>query len=520
MQFSGSNPLLEGSANPSRVNRIRVDDSKPGATVIIWELKRSRLELISRVVSECGGRPRMVEAFSAVQEVEFSVQCSAAVVALGARPPLGDLALEVIRNLKEKGFKVICYEEGAHSWPLGVQCQALLAGSSWLLDSSKSEFPHELQLLLARVLQTEAGRWEEEARIKAIFNSLGLVGESPAMISVFRWILRVSILSDLPTLLTGETGTGKELLARAIHQLDPKRRKGPFVAVNCGAISPGLVESEFFGHRRGAFTGAAQDRKGLIRFAHGGILFLDEISELDAVLQTKLLRFLQENRVLGVGEDQEVSVSVRVIAASNRDLNEMVGQGKFRADLFHRLDVLALHIPALRERAADLKPLVEHFVEKYRGLARAGSVSIGPDFVEAFTQIDLPGNARQLENLVRWALVNKNDDAPLSLSDLPREIWQRLSEKGNSALADEQQEGEGKHMRRDTPQTAQDFSTSLVGLLNAKHWNLSQCLRHCEKLLLEAALHVAHGNQSQTARMLGITPRSVYNKLRKHRLFR
>jgi transcriptional regulator with GAF, ATPase, and Fis domain len=350
---------------------------------------------------------------------------------------------------------------------------------------------------------------------------LGIVGESQAILSVFQTILRVSILSDLPILLTGETGTGKEVLAHAIHHLDLKRRNGPFVALNCGAISASLVESELFGHRRGAFSGADRDRKGLIRSAEGGVLFLDEIGELDDALQAKLLRVLQENRVLGVGEDHEVPVNVRVIAATNRDLDAMVQRRKFRADLFHRLNVLAIHIPPVRERLADLKPLIEHFLEKYRYLRPAAALSVAPDFVHALTQVELPGNARQLENLVRRALVNKDDDTRLNLSDLPQEIWQQLSEQGNSSSAQPEVASTRKDIRTPPPNTPQqDIPSYVMNLLDVNGWNLSRSLQYCERLLLEAALHLAHGNQSQTARLLGITPRSVYNKVHKHHLHR
>ena len=185
-------------------------------------------------------------------------------------------------------------------------------------------------------------------------------------------MIRISRVSDVPTYITGETGTGKELLAKAIHSLDAKRRSGPFVAVNCSAISPGLAESELFGHRRGAFTGADRDRKGLIRAAQGGVLFLDEIGDLDAALQTKLLRVLQENRVLAVGEERDVPIDVRVVAASNRNLLAMVANGTFRADLFYRFTVLTVHVPPLRERRADIPPLIAHFVQKYQDLESSG----------------------------------------------------------------------------------------------------------------------------------------------------
>jgi transcriptional regulator with PAS, ATPase and Fis domain len=331
---------------------------------------------------------------------------------------------------------------------------------------------------------------------------VGVVGQSTDMLAVFAQVLRVSRLSDLPTVITGESGTGKELLARAIHRLDLKGRNGPFVAVNCGAISSGLAESELFGHRRGAFTGADRDRKGLIRSAEGGVVFLDEIGELDDALQVKLLRVLQERRVLGVGEDQEVAVTARVIAATNRNLAALVQQGKFRADLFHRLNVLSIHIPPLRERRADIRPLVEYLLEKNQSLLAAGPVSASPEFIEALTHIDLPGNVRQLENLVRRALVHKVTPSPLSLADLPPEVWQQLA---------------GQEQKGGDP-IFSNLSSDLVHLLDTHGWNLAQTLRYCEKVLLEAALRGKQGNQSQTARMLGLTPRSIYSKIRRHRL--
>jgi len=438
------------------------------------------------------------------------------VVALGPCPSPGDLDLEAIRSLKRKGFRVICYEDRAPSWPLSVRCQLLVAGSSWLLDSAQVAFAQELGGLLTQLLQAHTRRREEEERVKGVIKQLGGVGESQAILAVFQTVCRVSLLSDLPILITGETGTGKELLARGIHQLDLKRRQGPFVGLNCAAISPGLAESELFGHRRGAFTGADRDRKGLIRAAEGGVLFLDEIGELDEALQAKLLRVLQENRVLGVGEDREVAFNVRIVAATHRNLEVMVQQGAFRADLFHRLNILTIHIPPLRERPADIKALIEHFLAKNRSLKPAGPLSADADFIAALTQVELPGNARQLENLVRWVLVHKDDDTALSLRDLPLDIWQQLSEQGKDSQDQSQPASDGKDILppiSDTPQ--QPLASSIVGLLDLNGWNLSQSLQHCERLLLEAALHRAHGNQSRAAELLGITPRSVYNKLHK-----
>jgi transcriptional regulator with PAS, ATPase and Fis domain len=427
--------------------------------------------------------------------------------------------LEAIHALKQKGFRVICYADGAPSWPLNVRSQLLLAGSVGLLDSATATFPGELRTLLAQLLREEASRRCEEERIKSVMRQLGSVGESQAILAAFQTVRRVSPLSDLPILITGETGTGKELLARAIHSLDLKRCQGPFVALNCSAISPALAESELFGHRRGAFTGAERDRKGLIRAAESGVLFLDEIGELDEALQAKLLRVLQENRVLGVGEDREVFVSVRIIAATHRNLEVMVQQGAFRADLYHRLNVLTIHIPPLRERPADLKPLIEHFLEKNRFLRPGGPLSVDPDFIMALTQVELPGNARQLENLVRWALIHKSDNTSLTLRDLPIHVWQQLSEQGRLCQGQSALAKEGKDCPLSAAETPpQPMPSAIESLLDLNGWNLAQAMQHCERLLLEAALHRAQGNQSRTARLLGITPRSVYNKLHKHHL--
>jgi transcriptional regulator with GAF, ATPase, and Fis domain len=308
-------------------------------------------------------------------------------------------------------------------------------------------------------------------------------------------------------------------LARALHQLDPKRHRGPFVPLNCSAISHNLAESELFGHRRGAFTGADRDRRGLIRSAEGGVLFLDEIGELDDVLQAKLLRVLQEHCVLGVGEDAEIPVDVRIIAATNRDLHAMVQQGRFRGDLFHRLNILPIYIPPLRERPEDLTPLIKHFLEKHRLLKPLWSPAVGADFLDAMRQLELLGNARQLENLVRWVLVNKEDDAPLNLRDLPLDVWQQLSAQGKLLSVPPQARNGGANAQNSALEAQQQgMPAYFADLLGINGWNLSQFLEFCEKILLEATLHKADGNQSQAARLLGITPRSVYNKLHKHRL--
>lgn len=427
------------------------------------------------------------------------------------------VGLEAIRRMKTNGFHVLAHEQGSHSWPLGMQCRALLAGAACLLDSGDADFRSVLRHQLLNILLAEARRHAEEGQLKCAMKDLGIAGDSAALISMIRQVTKMGPLSNLPVLIMGESGTGKELIGRAIHRLDPRRCKSPYVAVNCGAISPNLAESELFGHKRGAFTGADRDRKGLIRAAEGGVLFLDEIGELSVELQAKLLRVLQEDRVLGVGEDQEVPVDFRVIAATNRDLEGMVKDGRFRDDLFHRLNVLSIQVCPLRERPDDVKPLVEHILGKCRREMPSSVSAVDRDFIEALKQSRLPGNARQVENLVRRALVNKPDDTPLGLSDLSPEIWRDLHLHSMEQIDQREPCQTGPDLTASNPPTpVRALDSYLLALLESNHWTLARALAHCERSLIEAALHHAHGNQSQAAHLLGITPRSVYNKLRKH----
>jgi DNA-binding NtrC family response regulator len=483
----------------------RPEQSSP-ATVAVWDQAYERLQSINEIIKSCGANTVLLQDPAQISSVERSFSKTVALVALGDRTAQGAESFAIIRALKLKGFRVISYEDDVLSWPIGTRCRALLSGCSSLFDSSERNFPDELRQAVTRALQVATESHFEEQLIKEQMEALGIIGESAEMMAVFRWVMRVSALSDFPVLISGETGTGKELIANALHRLDSKRSKGPFIAANCSVISAGLAESELFGHRRGSFTGADSDRKGLFRAAEGGILFLDEIGELSEALQAKLLRVLQEQKVLGVGFDQEVSIDVRVIAATNRSLEQMVKQRRFREDLYHRLNVLAVNIPPLRDRQEDLQPLTEHFLKKYSALNQGHTRTASSDFVEALTQVELSGNARQLENIVRRALLHKLDDAPLSLSDLTPAVWEQLSETINL-----EKDGPG-------PPAQVDLQPHFVSILDSNGWNLSRSLEYCERLLLQCALKIARGNQSQTARLIGITPRSVYNKLHKHNL--
>ena len=258
-----------------------------------------------------GAGVRVVESASQVDDLDGAEQ-NLALVALGkgSLPDEINLSLIDTQNQKTEGHS---YGDSMLSWPIGLRCRALLNGALLLLDSQSTGFIPDLREAINRVLQDQNDRHNEQIKIKEQMRQLGFVGVSSEMLSVFRSVIRFGALSDFPALISGETGTGKELIARSLYRLDAKRSKGPFIVANCSAINSGLAESELFGHRRGAFTGADADRKGLFRSAEGGILFLDEIGELSQSIQAKLLRVLQEERVLAVGYDREVAIDVRVI---------------------------------------------------------------------------------------------------------------------------------------------------------------------------------------------------------------
>lgn len=483
--------------------------------VVIWESQTARLRLIDRVVSDCGAHTYRVEALDDIENALCSSYC-AAVVALGTYQTDDTLASKVIGRMKQAGLRVIAHEQGVRSWSVGQRCRVLLDGASCVLDSEEPGFSQELRRIVTEVIAHKTHELAEKERIHELMRTFGIVGESDAIELAFRQALRVGHFSNLAVLITGESGTGKELMARAIHQLDPKRCGGPFVAINCGAISSGLAESELFGHSRGAFTGADRDRKGLVRAAEGGVLFLDEVGELGSDIQAKLLRVLQDHRVMSVGTDHDVGVDVRVIAATNRNLELMMGQGRFREDLFHRLNMLSVHLPPLRERVADLRPLIDNFLGRFRSTVTSELFSVDRDFIEALAQLELPGNVRQLENIVRRAVLNKTDDTPLGLSDLPPEIWRQLCAQrqvngGQAGIERHANMAGVPHASR--PST--EFIPSSFTRMDSKEWNLSRAVEQCQRLMVEAALQRAQGNHSQAARVLGVTPRTLYNKLKK-----
>lgn len=341
---------------------------------------------------------------------------------------------------------------------------------------------------IALVKEKQALLDENEALIKgqrARGKLSNIIGQSERMQAVYQMIENVAEVQST-VLITGESGTGKELVARAIHDLSPRAQK-PFVSVNCGAFTETLLESELFGYVKGSFTGATANRKGLFEAAEQGTIFLDEIGEMSAAMQVKLLRVLQERKVRPVGAHGEIEVNTRVIAATNRDLAAMVKEGTFREDLFYRISVIPIELPPLRKRGPDITELAEHFIGKY--CAQTGrSLSIGGQAMRLLEAYSWPGNVRELEHTIERAVALEKTD-----TIQPERLPEQITNYSYSRVASDLE-------------------------LPAEGINLTAHLDQLEKKYLEEALQRTQGNQTNAANLLKMSVRSLRHLLDKHNL--
>src|SRR5712691_7265211 len=340
----------------------------------------------------------------------------------------------------------------------------------------------ELRLLLERVsahmkLKTENRMLREKIKSKQGFGSI--VGRASEMEKLYRIIAKAAH-SAHPVLILGESGTGKEMVARAIHHSGPFRDK-PFIPVDCGSLVPTLIESELFGYVKGAFTGAVQSKEGLLAIAEGGAVFLDEVGELPVDLQAKMLRALQEKEIRPVGSTKQIPINVRILAATNRDLEHAVAEGSFRRDLYFRLNVLSLRIPPLRERRQDIPLLAAHFLER---LSRASGHerSVSDEAMKALLAYDWPGNVRELENCLERACAFTTGPM-IHLGDLPAAISQL---QGTDASA------------------------------NASNPNKIMPMSELERQTILNAIAQLNGDKLKAARMLGIGKTTLYRKLKEY----
>ena len=443
---------------------LLVDDDASLRRVVEYQLSQAGHDVKSAAAGE--------EAVEALREATFDLVISDLMM-----PGMDGIELmERARALRpEAPFIVIT----AH----GDVATAVRAMQRGALDFLEKPFSRErLLVAVRRALEFHELRGENR-RLRALVQEHGefgsIIGSAPALRSAMD-DLRLAADSDATVLILGESGTGKELAARAVH-LNSPRKDGPFVVVNCASIPENLIESALFGHTRGAFTGAIEDSQGKFETASGGTLFLDEVGELPTPMQPRLLRALQEGEIDKVGASSPVQVDVRLIASTHRDLPALVREGRFREDLYYRLNVVPLCMPPLRQRLEDLPLLIEHFLVKHAKRHDRAVLRLAPETVDRMALYDWPGNVRELENLLERLVVLARNEV-IREADLPESVRRDLPRYGG--------------LRLEIPPS---------GIV----------LEDVERGLLEEALRRSGGNQSQAARFLGISRQTLLYRMKK-----
>ena len=459
------------------MSETEADDIKntEGPFVLVVDDDPDTRDLLREVLKEAGYAvscsSTAEEAVGLAKDIDFDVIISD--IRLG--PEMNGLdVLRAYKSVQPRSEVILITAFGS----METAIEAVKAGAFDYL--SKPFKIDEVLLLVRRALDNRRLIAENEA-LKATLSGLpavsGLVGKSPAMLEVYKKIGLVAG-GRSTVLIYGESGTGKELVARAIHSNGPRARER-FLAVNCGAFTESLLESELFGHVRGAFTGATSDKAGIFEEANAGTVFLDEVSEMSPGLQVKLLRTLEDHEVRPVGGNDSIKVDVRVIAASNRKLGELVEQGRFREDLLYRLRVIEINLPPLRERSEDIPLLVGHFLDRF-GAELGRSLSIADPARDALVLYEWPGNVRELENTLE-SIVALSRSGVISLEDLPPQI---------RALKPSAQDDVVEQMFDGMP-----------------------TLEELSKRYLHHVLKATHGNKAEAAMTLGVTRKTIYRML-------
>ena len=488
-------------------------------------------------------------------DLEHAVRANAALEAAGYQTVITTSLDEVRQALRRQEPDCLVVTGGLHDEPAAVLLAAARERAISTLglveptDPDPKNLAHDVGL--TAWLQKPADAGEIVATVRRLIDRrrlqqrTGIIGESSAIQEVLVKIEQMAPVSAT-VLIEGESGTGKELVARAIHDLSPRRAK-PFIAVNCAAIPETLLESELFGHEKGAFTGAAERRLGRFELADGGTIFLDEVGEMPPATQVKLLRVIEDRSFFRVGGTQAIKVDVRVVAATNQSLKEAVSLGRFRDDLFYRLNVLYIYLPPLRERRADIPLLVRRFVNEFAAQHQRQFRGVTPEALQIVVDAPWPGNVRQLRNLVESMVVLAPEDQ-IRAEDIPRDIRERgrslpvLLPRGSTREAPGQElefifrslvelKLQVEDLRRrleERPQRVEVIEVgrgAALGPADAAQeeeapvlYRAGMRMTDVERAAIEAALRETRGNRRKAAEVLGIGERTLYRKLKQYAL--
>jgi DNA-binding NtrC family response regulator len=464
---------MESAVAVRKKNNVRVlfvDDEKS-----LTEMMQSELPRMGHATTVCSSPG---EAIKAIDENTFD----AAIIDLKMPGGSGWDVVDHLRTVSPETEYVISTGHG----DMDAAIQAIRTGAYDFLPKPVSLF--EIAAVLDRIGEKKSLENKNAALTNQLQRAEGrsdLIGDSPAMMRVRKLIDKIAP-TDSSVMILGETGTGKEMVARRIHE-QSERADAPFVAVNCGALPENLVESEFFGHRKGAFTGAETARTGLFEVANGGTLFLDELGELDKSMQVKLLRFLESGEVRRVGENEAFNVDVRIVSATNRDLQDMVADGTFREDLIFRINIFEIHLPPLRERREDIGPLARHLIARHlkRDVEQIPESLLPQNTIEVLEAHDWSGNVRELANVLEHAVILSDNDQ-ITPEDLPRSLSGHASASSTSAA-----------------------SLPIMSVLSDE----PKTLREMEDQMILQVLDKHDGDKPATAKELGIALKTLYNRL-------
>lgn len=449
---------------------------------IIWVIKKA-LEPMGYAIAS---RTRLASGLRAAQD-DFPV------ILLDLVLPDGD-GLEGLREIRAMNPETVVIMITAHA----KMQSTITAMKEGAYDYLEKPFDiDELKIVVDKAFRDLSLREELRELKKAAFetDSPHMVGKSPSMLRVFKEIGKVAA-KDVTVLITGESGTGKELVARAIH-FNSRRSLGPFVAINASSIPKDLLESELFGYRKGAFTGATKDKDGKIAAANGGTLFLDEISEMGIELQAKLLRFLQEKEFSPLGSNELVKADVRIIGATNRNLSEAMSRGQFRDDLYYRFNVVQIKLPALRERKEDIPLLIKHFLRESVVKLETGDKEISKEAMSLLIKYDWPGNVRELENVIKRSCI-LSTGMVIEKKDLP------IAENDAYSIKDFLEEKLKRYLKDMT-------KVSSCNLYDTVHSEV-------EKALISIVYKETDRNQLRTAKILGINRNTLRTKIKEYRI--